>query len=169
MIKFTKPVTIKTEEEEEPVTSKQINTSADIGGTEPVVLQQQLPPALQDKQQSSRMGGGTITAIVIGVIIVCKLVYNRFVLKSSNWFGVLGVPVYTFYNPLMWIMAFVYNTTLTLFAVSSKGTSMWNPFLINKDLVRQSEELFKSVAKQLNGGSFIDEEVSSILTNLSQL
>lgn len=182
MLKFTKPVIIKTEEEEEPVPSKQINTSADIGGTEPVVLQQQLPPALQDKQKSSGMDGGTIAAIVIGVIIVCKLVYNRFVLKSSNWFGLLGVPLFDKMwleglNPIMiplWIMAFIYNAIITLFAVSSKGNSIglnaWNPFVIDKELVRQTEELFKTAAKQLNGGSsIIDEEVYSILTSLSQL
>ena len=178
MLKFTKPVIIKKEKEEEPVTSKQMHTSADVGGTEPVVLEQEQPPVIL-QQESGSSSGGTIAAIVIGVIIVCKLVYNRFVLKSSNWFGLLGVPLFDKMwleglNPIMipiWILSFVYNAIVTLFAVSIKdNSSKWNIFLIDKELVRQTEELFKTAATQLNGGSsIIDEEVSSILTSLSQL
>lgn len=178
MLKFTKPVIIKKEKEEEPVTSKQIHTSADIGGAEPVVLEQEQPPVIL-QQESGSSSGGTIAAIVIGFLVVGKLVYNRFVLKPTGIggkIGLLGVPLFdkTWLNPIMiplWIMAFIYNAIITLFAVSIKEkASPWNIFFIDKELVRQTEELFKTTAKQLNGGSsIIDEEVSSILTSLSQL
>ena len=159
MLKFTKPVIIKKEKEEEPVKSQEIETSADIGGTEPIVLQQEKPPVILQAEQPQKIGTGTLILIIFVCYIVVKLMFIYFTFGK-----VLLLPEDSADGQFLGWAIFM-NTWYTLFAYFKPPCGKYNPFCCPSEALK--EEFFQGIKKVAS--SVVDPEVSSILTSLSQL
>ncbi len=160
MLKYSKPVIVR--EEEKPVATEEVKTSADIGGAEPVVLQQQqLPPKKEPVllTQKAGFGAGWIILIIIG----SKLIYNKFKFNSF----LLGVRDDSVF---LTILTHLYHTLFSIFKNSdfTSGCGSFNVFCA-PEITYPSffEEVFQRVKEVASSVS--DPEVSSILTSLSQL
>lgn len=157
MVKFTKPVTFQTEQEE-PLKSQDIETSADIGGTEPIVLQQEKPPVIL-QEEPQKIGTGTLILIAFVCYVILKLAFNKY-----RYNKILLLPSDSGDGQHL-LFAFLVNTWVTLFAFFKPPCGEYNIFCAPNDALK--EEFFHGIKEVAS--SVVDPEVSSILTSLSQL